>query len=112
MAYGPRQGAARRSAAGLLESVSPTGKEDDPDRRGPPVGGREGRGRERRVVPGKRKWAGGGVLGLGEKGKKKEREKGRWAGWAEIKGRKKKRLCIFETNSNNSIQTQIQEIQI
>ena len=88
-------------------------EEDDPDRRGPPVGGREGRGRERRVVPGKRKCAGGGVLGLGEKGKKKEREKGRWAGWAENKKRKKKWLCIFlkrtntfKSNLNLGIQTQ------
>jgi len=51
-------------------------------------------------VPGKRKWAGGGVLGLGEKGKKKEREKGRWAGWAENKKRKKKWLCIFLKRTN------------
>ena len=33
-------------------------------------------------------------------------------GRAENKERKKKWLCIFETDSNNSIQTQIQRIQI
>ena len=112
-AHGQRRSSARgQIGLGLNRVPSGYREEGDPDRRGPPVGGREGRGRERRVVPGKRKWAGGGVLGLGEKGKKKEREKARWAGWAEIKGRKKKRLYIFETNSNNSIQTQIQEFQI
>ena len=33
-------------------------------------------------------------------------------GRAENKERKKKRLCIFKTDSNNSIQIQIQRIQI
>ena len=70
-AHGQRRSSARgQIGLGLNRVPAGHGEEGDPDRRGPPVGGREGRGRERRVVPGKRKWAGGGVLGLGEKGKK------------------------------------------
>ena len=68
-------------------------------------GGGADLGRERKV--GRR----GGEFGPREK---KKKGRGRWAGPAglKIKGRKKKSLCIFETNSNNSIQTQIQRIQI
>ena len=69
---------------------------DDPDRRGPPVGGRERKGRGRRAglrgrgKVGRRE----GEFGPREKKKKeREREVG-WAGWAENKRRKKKRLCI------------------
>ena len=110
MACGPRQGAARRSVAGLLESVSPTGKEDDPDRWGPPVGGREegapDLGRERKE--GQRE----GEFGPREKKKKKGR--GRWAGPAGLKtrGGKRKDFAFLKLKSNNSIQTQIQRIQI
>jgi hypothetical protein len=43
---------------------------------------------------------------LGCRGRKREAE-GDCVDWAENKERKKKQLCIFETNSNNSIQTQI-----
>ena len=68
-------------------------------------GGGADLGREMKVG----RWK-GGVWAAGEE-KEREREVG-WAGWAENKGRKKKRLCIFETKSNNSIQTQIQRIQI
>ena len=82
---------------------------DDPDRRGPPVGGR---GEGAPIWAERGKWAGGREeFGPREKKKEREREVG-WAGRAENKGRKKKRLCIFETKSNNSIQTQIQRIQI
>ena len=94
MACGPRQGAARRSAAGLLESVSPTGKEDDPDRRGPPVGGREEReegaemGRKQEEL-GRREenWA-GRKWAEGEEKRKEERERG--LGWAKTEKEKER----------------------
>ena len=110
MACGPRQGAARCSAAGLLESVSPTGKEDDPDRRGPPVGGREEReegaemGRKQEELGRReenwagRKWA---------KGEEKEKRKGRgdWAGPKQKRrkrGREKGKVFLFFLNKEHT----------
>ena len=99
----------RRVAAGLPESASPTGRKTTPTG-GARLSAAEGRGRR----SGPKEESGlveGRSLGRGRRKKEREREVG-WAGRAENKGRKKKRLCIFETKSNNSIQTQIQRIQI
>jgi hypothetical protein len=62
-------------------------------------------------------WASEGENGPGcgfgpRKKKKKKGEGGRRDGPAGLKRRRKERLCIFETGSNNSIQIQIQRIQI
>ena len=57
-------------------------------------------------------WAGRREMGRRGSLAAEKEKRWKWAGRAGIKGRKKKRLCIFETNSNNSIQTQIQGIQI
>ena len=104
LACGPPQGAARHSAAELLESVSPTGKEDDPNRWGPPVGGREEReegaemGRKQEEL-GRREenWAG---LGCG----KEERERKSDLSWAKRKKGKGDGFCIFFCKSSKQVQ--------
>ena len=73
------------------------GVEEDPNRRGHPIGVRgEGEGGAGRLAE-RGSWAGWAGL-RGEKlgREKKRRKKEGWAVWAEIKGRKKKSFCIFE----------------
>ena len=77
---------------------------DDPDRRGPPVGGRERKGRGRRA----------GLRGRGKVGrregefgpweKKKKKGRGRWAGPAGLKTRGGKRKDFAFLKLNQTIQ--------